>query len=89
MFFTYFTARNGLGRALAARLLMGGILLVLMGLFVLVFPIVVASIVAVLCFLGASALLSGAWRVYRASRPLPSMRSEAERFEEAVWREIR
>lgn len=89
MFFTYFVAQNGLGRLLAAKLLTGGVVLVLIGVVVLVFPLLVASVVAAGCFVVASFLLGGAWRVYRASRLLPPREPAREQFEDAAWREIR
>jgi hypothetical protein len=89
VFFSYFTAQKGLTRAIAAKLLMGGVVFILMGLVVLWFPMIVASMVALACFVVASTLLGGAWKVFRASRPLSPVKSEGERFEEAVWREVR
>ena len=88
MFFTYITARNGLTRMLAGRLLAGGVLLIALGLFVLVFPMIVASIVAAMCFIVSAILLGGAWRIYRASPPLHPTRTSNDHYEEAAWREI-
>jgi len=88
VFFSFFTARNGLTRMLAGRLLAGGIFLIAVGLFVLVFPMIVASIVAAVCFIMAAVLLGGAWRIFRASTPLYSARNSGDGYEDAVWREI-
>ena len=87
MFFASFTASQGFSKLIALKLLIDGIALFLVGLFILLFPMVIAMLVSIFCFTGGAFLLAAAWKIFQATRSISS--PPGRPVEDAVWRELR
>lgn len=85
MRFVHLTSSEALSRAVAWKFFSGGLFLLALGLLILLFPLILAVVVAAFCFLGGFALVGLAWRIYWTAKPIPPSRYA----EDAVWREIK
>ena len=88
MFFRAFTLNlSNLSTYLAGKLVTGGLFLIGIGILILLFPEVLALLVAGFCFLGGGGLLMAAWRVWWSFRR--AKRSAfSEEYEEVTWKEV-
>ncbi len=84
MRFVHFTSGEALTRAVAWKFLSGGLFLFAIGLLILLFPLILAVVVAAFCFIAGLSLVGIAWRIFWTARPIPPGR----KAEDAVWREI-
>lgn len=95
MIYSQFTSGRELTRALAGKLFFGGVFLIAVGVLIVVAPQLVAIPLSVLLFLAGFFCLSWAWRIFWASRSMPTSTgaaSESARqkdYEDATFREIR
>lgn len=85
MWFVHLTSSESFSRAVAWKFLSGGLFLLAVGLLILLFPLILAVVVAAFCFLAGFALVGLAWRIYWATKKIPPSRDA----EDAVWREIK
>ena len=84
MHFTFVSGDQRFSNAVAWKLLSGGATLLSIGVLILLFPLILAMFVAGFCFLGGTALLGAAWRVFWSTRRgVPNREAE-----EATWREV-
>jgi hypothetical protein len=84
MHFTFISGDQRLTQAVAWKLLSGGLTLVSIGVLILLFPLILAMFVAAFCFLGGTALIGTAWRIFWSTRGT----SKKPDVEEANWREV-
>lgn len=87
MFFASFTTSQGFSKVIALKLLIGGIALFLVAFFILLFPMIIAMLVSLLCFMAGAFLLAASWKIYQTARTIsaPSGRP----VEDAIWRDLR
>jgi len=90
MFFRASTLNStNLSTFLAGKLLTGGLILIGIGILILMFPELLALVVAGFCFLGGGGLLMAAWRVWWGFRRAKRSSSFDEgEYEEVSWKEV-
>jgi membrane protein implicated in regulation of membrane protease activity len=85
LLFANFSTGREFSRYLAWKLLTGGLFLLGLGLLIVMFPELLAIPVSLLCFMGATFLFVGAWKVFWASR---RMEQPPREYEEVTYYEV-